>query len=174
MFFMKDPRQDARQLVRRWSEAHQSVVVYDDESAILRDVTSGKGVKLWWRDVNAFEEKRHPETHDTYVVLLFENGMQLALVDPGGVAFAPIFDNSGRVEQLPAIVCLRDFFTLKQRIDHYLHDHRDEEPPRESLDLVMSCIAILDGARGVGFDVGDLESELEITLSELERRRTSG
>jgi len=171
---MKDPRQDARQLVRRWSEAHQSVVVYDDESAILRDVTSGKGVKLWWRDVNAFEEKRHPETHDTYVVLLFENGMQLALVDPGGVAFAPIFDNSGRVEQLPAIVCLRDFFTLKQRIDHYLHDHRDEEPPRESLDLVMSCIAILDGARGVGFDVGDLESELEITLSELERRRTSG
>ena len=171
---MKDPRQDARQLVRRWSEAHQSVVVYDDESAILRDVTSGKGVKLWWRDVNAFEEKRHPETHDTYVVLLFENGMQLALVDPGGVAFAPIFDNSGRVEQLPAIVCLRDFFTLKQRVDHYLHDHRDEEPPRECLDLVMSCIAILDGARGVGFDVGDLESELEITLSELERRRTSG
>jgi len=171
---MKDPRQDARHLVCRWSEAHRSAVIYDDESAILRDVTSGKAVKLLWRDVKEFEEKIHPETHDTYFVLLFENGTQLALVDPGGVAFAPIFDNSGRVKGLPAVVCLRDFFTLRQRIEHYLHDHRDEEPPRESLDLVMSCIAILDGARGVGFDVSDLESELEITLSQLERRRTSG
>jgi hypothetical protein len=171
---MKDPRQDARQLVRRWSEAHQSAVIYDDESAILRDVTSGKALKLSWRDVNAFEEKLHPETHDTYIALLFENGTQLALVDPGGVAFAPIFDNSGRLEGLPSVVCLRDFFTLKQRVDHYLHDHRDEEPPRECLDLVMSCIAILDGARRVGFDVGDLEGELEITLGELERRRDNG
>ena len=171
---MKDPRQDARQLVRRWSEAHQSAAIYDDESAILRDVTSGKALKLSWGDVQAFEEKLHPETHDRHVVLLFENGTQLALVDPGGVAFAPIFDNSGRLEGLPAVVCLRDFFTLKQRVDHYLHDHRDDEPPRECLDLVMSCIAILDGARAVGFDVGDLEGELESTLSELERRRANG
>ena len=171
---MKDPRQDARQLVRRWSEAHQSAVIYDDESAILRDVTSGKAVKLSWPDVKAFEEKLHPETHDRYVVLLFENGTQLALVDPGGVGFAPIFDNSGRLEGLPSVVCLRDFFTLKQRVDHYLRDHGDDEPPRECLDLLMSCIAILDGARGVGFDVGDLEGELESTLSELERRRDNG
>jgi hypothetical protein len=34
----------------------------------------------------------------------------------------------------------------------------------------MICIAILDGARAVGFDVGDLEGELEKSLDEVERR----
>src|SRR5437870_3934399 len=40
---------------------------------------------------------------------------------------------------------------------------------RECLDLVMICIATLDGARAVGFDVGDLEGELEKSLNEIER-----
>jgi len=34
----------------------------------------------------------------------------------------------------------------------------------------MICIAILDGARAVGFEVGDLEGELEKSLNELEKR----
>lgn len=34
----------------------------------------------------------------------------------------------------------------------------------------MIGIAILDGARRVGFDVGGLEAELDTTLRELERR----
>jgi hypothetical protein len=38
------------------------------------------------------------------------------------------------------------------------------------LDLIMICIATLDGARAAGFDVGDLEGELEKALNELERR----
>ena len=52
----------------------------------------------------------------------------------------------------------------------YLHAHQDEPPPRECLDLVMICIAILDGARLVGFDVSDLEGELDKALRELEKR----
>jgi len=71
---------------------------------------------------------------------------------------------------LPPVVCLRDFFTLKGRIDHYLYDHQDEPPPSECLNLVMICIATLDGARAVGFDVGDLEQDLEKSLGEIERR----
>jgi len=74
------------------------------------------------------------------------------------------------VQNLPAVVCLKDFFTLKQRVDHYLYEHPDEAPPRECLDLIMICIAILDGARAVGFEVGDLEGELEKSLNELEKR----
>jgi hypothetical protein len=101
---------------------------------------------------------------------LFDNGTQIALVDPGGVAFAPSAVNSGPVENLPPVVCLRDYFTLKQRVDHYLYDHPDDPPPRECLNLIMICIAILDGARAVGFDVGDLEGELEKSLNEVERR----
>ncbi len=137
---------------------------------MLLDVASGKSTGLPWRDVKAFEEKIHPETNDSYLVLLFENGNQLALVDPGGVAFAPSVMNTGSIRDLPPVVCLRDFYTLKQRIDHYLFEHQDEPPPRECLDLVMICIATLDGARAVGFDVGDLEKELEKSLKEIERR----
>jgi hypothetical protein len=37
--------------------------------------------------------------------------------------------------------------------------------------MIMICIATLDGARAVGFDVGDLEGELEKGLDEIERRR---
>jgi hypothetical protein len=65
---------------------------------------------------------------------------------------------------------LKDFFTLKGRVDHYLYDHPNEPPPKETLDLVMICIATLDGARAVGFDVAELEGELEKSLKEIERR----
>jgi len=160
----------AKSAVRHWSERHKEAALYDDESATLLDVASGKRLSLAWRDVTAFEEKIHPDTQDSYLVLLFENGTQIALVDPGGVAFAPSKEHSGPVQNLPPVVCLRDFFTLKQRVDHYLHDHPDDPPPRECLDLIMICIATLDGARAVGFDVADLEGELEKSLTELERR----
>ena len=136
----------------------------------MLDVASGKSLRFPWPELSAFEEKIHPEIGERYLVFLFENGKQIALVDPGGVAFAPSTENSGPVSDLPPVVCLRDFLTLKQRIDHYLYDHPDEPPPRECLDLTMICIAILDGARAVGFDVGDLERELEKALNEVERR----
>jgi hypothetical protein len=36
--------------------------------------------------------------------------------------------------------------------------------------MMMVCIATLDGARAVGFDIGDLEGELEKSLNEIDRR----
>jgi hypothetical protein len=160
----------ARQNVRVWTESHRRAALYDDETGTLLDVTSGKALRIPWGDLTAFEEKIHPETNDLYLLLLFESGKQIALVDPGGVAFAPVTENSGPVQDLPPVVCLRDFLALKQRVDHYLYDHPDEPPPRECLDMIMVCIATLDGARAVGFDVGDLEGELERSLNEVERR----
>jgi len=162
--------EQTRDKVRLWANSHRQTVLYDDTSAILLDVASGKRLKLNWAALAGFEEKVHPETQEPYLVLLFDDGTQLALVDPGGVAFAPSIANSGPVENLPAVVCLRDFLMLKQRVDHYLYDHPDEPPPRECLNLIMICIATLDGARAAGFDVGDLEGELEKSLDEVERR----
>ena len=162
--------EQTREKVRLWANSHRQTVLYDDTSAILLDVASGKRLKLNWAALAGFEEKVHPETQEPYLVLLFDDGTQLALVDPGGVAFAPSIANSGPVENLPAVVCLRDFLMLKQRVDHYLYDHPDEPPPRECLNLIMICIATLEGARAAGFDVGDLEGELEKSLDEFERR----
>jgi hypothetical protein len=160
----------AKARVRDWVDRHTAIVLYDDESSVLLDVASGKSTTVPWRDLKAFEVKVHPETQDAYLVLLFENGNQIALVDPGGVAFAPSTENTGALRELPPVVCLRDFFTLKGRLDHYLYDHPDEPPPKEVLGLLMICIATLDGARAVGFKIADLEGELEGSLREVERR----
>jgi hypothetical protein len=162
----------AKTKVLAWVEGHRHAVLLDDESSSLMDVTSGKAIHLPWQELKAFEEKVHPETQEIYLVLLFENGAQIALVDPGGIAFAPSTENTGPLRDLPPVVCLKDFFTLKGRVDHYLYDHPDEPPPKETLDLVMMCIATLDGARLVGFDVADLEGQLEKSLNEIERRRS--
>jgi hypothetical protein len=162
----------AKTKVLAWVEGHRHAVLLDDESSSLMDVTSGKAIRLPWQELKAFEEKVHPETQEIYLVLLFENGAQIALVDPGGIAFAPSTENTGPLRDLPPVVCLKDFFTLKGRVDHYLYDHPDEPPPKETLDLVMMCIATLDGARLVGFDVADLEGQLEKSLNEIERRRS--
>ena len=160
----------AKAKVRAWVETHRRGVLYDEETSSLMDVASGKTIRLPWSEVEAFEEKIHPETKDSYLVLLFESGNQIALVDPGGIAFAPSTTNTGPLQDLPPVVCLADFFTLKGRIDHYLYEHPDEPLPKEVLALVMICIATLDGARAVGFDVADLEGELEKSLNEIERR----
>jgi hypothetical protein len=162
--------EQARMKVRAWSDSHRHAVLYDDESASLLDVASARSVRLPWSELQGFEEKIHPETRDGYIVLLFEDGRQLALADPGGVAFAPSTVNSGPVDNLPAAVCLRDFYALLQRVNHHLYEHAGEALPRECLDSIMMCIAILDGARAAGFDVGDLEGELEKSLNEVERR----
>jgi hypothetical protein len=157
--------------VQAWAAAHPHAVLYDNQERTLLDVASGKTLRVPWRDLTASEEKIHSETGDRYYVLLFENGSQIALVDPGGIAFAPSTENSGPVQGLPPVVCLGDFSTLKGRVDHYLHEHPDEPPPRECLDMIMICIAALDGARAIGFAVDDLEAELDKTLDELEKKR---
>jgi hypothetical protein len=167
---MQSNLEQAKQQVALWVQNHPRAILYDQESALMVDVTSGKNLRLPWHDLKAFEEKCHPETKDAYVVLLFENGTQIALVDPGGIAFAPSTQNTGPVANLPPVVCLKDYDTLKGRVDHYLYDHPDQPPPRECLELVMLCLATLDGARAVGFDVGDLEGELDKLLREIERR----
>lgn len=165
--------EQAKSKVSNWVQRHRHVVLYDEDNSTLLDVASGKSIHLPWRDVKACEEKTHPETKDGYLVLLYEDGGQIALVDPGGIAFPPSAANTGPLRDLPPVVCFKDFHTLKQRIDHYLYGHRDEPPPKECLDLVMISIAILDGARAVGFEVGALEDELEKSLRELEQRTSS-
>jgi hypothetical protein len=168
---MAQVQETLRHKIQCWCDSHKHAVLYDDEKSTLLDVSSLKTLRIPWAGLKAFEAKVHPETKDVYLALLFENGAQLALVDPGGVAFAPSTVSSGPVENLPAVVCLGDFLTLKQRVDHYLLAHADELPPRECVHLIMFCIAILDGARAVGFEVGDYERELEAALDEIERKK---
>src|SRR5258706_2111467 len=105
----------AKVRVRSWTDAHPHVVLYDEENATLLDVASGKQIRLSWRDMTTLEEKVHPETGDIYLVLLFEDGRQIALVDPGGVAFAPSTVHSRPVENWPAEDCFLRHRKVVQR-----------------------------------------------------------
>ena len=87
--FVTNVVDQAKAKLRAWVEKHRQAVLFDEESSLLMDVASGKTIRVAWQDLSAFEEKLHPETKDTYLVLLFENGKQIALVDPGGIAFVP-------------------------------------------------------------------------------------
>src|SRR3954469_10862722 len=103
--------EEAKAKLRAWVAKHRQAVLFDDETGALMDVVSGKSLRLPWQDLEDFEEKIYPETREAYLVFLFEDGSQIALVDPGGVAFAPSTANTGPQRDLPPVVCLKDFFT---------------------------------------------------------------
>jgi hypothetical protein len=82
---MESVADGAKAKVREWTDKHKHAVLYDEPQSTFLDVASGKRVKIAWRDLTTWEEKLHPETNDAYIVLLFEDGRQLALVDPVGL-----------------------------------------------------------------------------------------
>jgi hypothetical protein len=87
-----------------------------------------------------------------------------------GLVFAPDATNTGPLASLPQAVCLRDFAAVSGRLRHILLDHPDEAPTREELDMTLFCIAVLDGARRIGLEVGREEQALEELLATLEQR----
>ncbi len=77
------------------------------------------------------------------------------------------------LDEIPAVVCFRDYATLLGRLKHELFGHSDRELTQATTALLMTCLAILDGARRMGFEVGREERELEAYLGELEKRATA-
>src|SRR3972149_2188601 len=143
---MGSSTEQAKAKVSEWLEKHRHAVLYDEESSTLVDVASGKAVHLPWYDLKACDEKAHPETRDTYIVLLFDNGNQIALVDPGGIAFSPSDANTGPLRDLPSGVCLQDFPILKQR----LYRKNDTLRPTGSLKHRSKAVG-LSKAKELGF-----------------------
>jgi hypothetical protein len=88
----------------------------------------------------------------------------VALADVG-FAFAPSTASTGPLPDLPATFCFRDFRHLASGAEALLGEDGRE---REAIAAVMLGIALLDGARAVGFEVGREERELESLLRRLE------
>jgi hypothetical protein len=99
-------------------------------------------------------------------VLVFQDGRQVALADVG-FAFAPSTASTGPLPDLPQTFCFRDFRHLSQGIEAILAEEGRE---REALSAVLLAIALLDGARIVGFEVGREERTLMGLLRRLEER----
>lgn len=72
---------------------------------------------------------------------------------------------SGDLPNAPDVVSFGDFQKLYREAQHAA-----EEPSRrrDALDLMMLLVAIVDGGRAAGFDVGPEEERLERLLQRLE------
>jgi hypothetical protein len=163
-----EPQEKAEQ-IRRWCAAHPGSVLFDPAAHVVHDVFSAKSLKLDLGAVAAIDERVNRELGGTYLALTFEDGLGLVLAEPG-LAFAPDPTNTGPLASLPPAVCFRDFAAVSGKLRHILLDHAEEAPTREELDMTLFCIAVLDGARRVGLEVGREERELEELLATLEQR----
>jgi hypothetical protein len=155
---------DALELVRRFCAANPHVVIFD--GALLIDVYSGKSLRL--PPLAAAEEKTAADTGERYLAALAEDGRPFAL-SPTGIAWPPDPRNLPHPMALPPVVCWRDFASVAGQVQHVIDAHKDTPPNREVLDMLLYCIALLDGARALGFDTARDEARIERYLDEIER-----
>ena len=153
--------------IARWCAQHPTAVLFDHQTDTLRDVYSGKTLRL--ARIKIVEEKTAHDTDEKYLVVLFEDERQIALAQVG-IAFPADMRNSGPLPGMPPVVCWRDFANVTGQIDHALGAHPDQPPGREVLDMLRYCIALVDGARQAGFDVGEDERRLENYVATVEKR----
>jgi hypothetical protein len=159
-----------RALVERFVAARPFALGYDGETGLLLDVAAQKTLRLDWARVAWLEERSDADRDRPYLALALGDGISLALADQG-LAFAPRTDSIGPLPGLPRAVCLRDLQAAEGRLTHFLLDHPDEPTERSHLEALFFCLAVVDGARAVGFDVGPEERRLERILNELEARK---
>jgi hypothetical protein len=142
-------------------------VLYDEDAGLLLDLPSGKTLALPEAEIQALDERADVRTTLPLLGLLLKDGRAFALADVG-IAFAPLFTNTGALVELPAAVCWSDFRTMVAQLKLELYGASG--PGAETVRVLMCCLAIIDGARAIGFEVGPEELELEWHLKELERR----
>ncbi|WP_242335712.1 MULTISPECIES: hypothetical protein [Anaeromyxobacter] len=159
-----------RALVERYVRERPFALLLDATGPSLLDVFSGKALPLDYAALAAVEERRDATTGRAYLALLRDGGTEIALTD-AGLAFPPVTSSTGPLEGLPAAVCLRDLAGAEARLTHFLLEHPGERPDRAHVDLFMFCLAVVEGARAAGLDVGPEERRLERILGELEARR---
>jgi hypothetical protein len=159
-----------RALLERSVRVRPGAVLYDAATSTLLDVASGKSLPLDWSRVATVEERADAATRRPYCAIRLEAGVELAVADQG-IAFPPVTAGTGPLEGLPPAVCFQDLAAAEGRLEHFLQDHPGEAPERGHVALFLLCLAIVDGARAVGFDVAREERRLERLLGDLEARR---
>lgn len=138
----------------------------DGRGAQLLEPRTGKSLRVRWGELSRVEERSTREHPAPYLLLLFEDGRQVALADVG-FAFAPALHNSGPLPELPATFCFGDFARLAGGVEQLLqHEGRGAEAAR----ALLAAIALVDGARAAGFQVAEEERALEELLRRLEER----
>jgi hypothetical protein len=159
-------REKVLEFTRRPLAAVAALEDDDGKGVRLIEPGSGKELRLKWDDLSQVEEKRSALRTSPYLLLVFQDGRQVALADVG-FAFSPSIANTGPLPDLPQTLCFRDFRHLSQGLDALLAEDGRE---KEALGGILLCIALLDGARAVGLDVSREERRLDGLLRKLEER----
>ena len=161
---------EAKERVLKFLQARMALfgAIEDDDGrgAQLLEPGTGKTLAVRWDDLQDVVERKTPVRPLPYLVLVFRDGRQVALADVG-FAFAPSIASTGPLPDLPATFCFRDYRHLTQGVQSLLEEEGRE---KEALAAVLLSIALLDGARIAGFDVGREERALDGLLKKLEER----
>lgn len=161
--------EDPRATVLGWLARNPGIFACVDEGgrATLFERATGKSLAFAWGEMTAAREAQNRVAGGTYVQLAFADGRALALAAPG-FAFAPSIVSSGARPGLPETVCFQDFQRVFAHVEHAAAEGGHDA---EALEGILFCIAVLDGARAAGFEVGDEERALERALKQVEARR---
>jgi len=163
-------RPAAQARVERFCREHPQAVLYDPTASVMVDVATGKQLPLDWSILTAIGDGVDADTKRPYLILAREDGRSVALADQG-IVFAPSLASTGPIAGLPSAVCFQDLERAEAQLNHYLRDHPDDPPGQTHVSMFAFCLALVDGARDVGFEVSREERTLEVLLKELEGRR---
>ncbi len=143
------------------------IAALEEEQAVrLIEPGTGKELRVRWDDIAQVELKSTPLRTAPYLLVVLQDGRQVALADVG-FAFAPSIVNTGPLPDLPPTMCFRDFRHLSAGVEQLFEEEGRE---REILGAILLCIALLDVARTIGFDVSREERTLDALLKRLEAR----
>ena len=160
----------AIETLQRFCRTHLTGVLFDAEAGRLLDVPTSMQVAFDAGRITSMDEAIDPLSGTMYLRLTLDDGAQVAVAAPG-LVFSPSMKNSGPLDGVPNAVCLADARRLRAQVEHILDDHPETRIDATVLDMVRFAIAILDGARAVGFDVGMDEAALDVLLTRIEKRR---
>jgi len=153
-------------VIQRWLKDYPRIFLSKDIpfGIRLREITTTKERTILWNQTIQWRRKSNPTGEPDYINLVFEDGHELILCH-AGFAFAPSYNTVGDTVSLPQVVCFQDYLRFKHHLDHL---YQDESRRGESLQSLMSCLAILEGAALVGLDISAEEKELEPILKFLD------
>ena len=110
------PRAQIEAFLRERPGLFAAVPDEDGSGLQLFETGTGKSLRVRWADLSDAVLRRTSLRPAPYLVLVFQDGRQLALADVG-FAFAPSIASTGTLPDLPETFCFRDFRHLSQGIE---------------------------------------------------------
>lgn len=150
----------------QWLKKNTSLYQYrlDKNWITLNDLASQKQIAFDVRKITNYREKAHPQQASTYFNMVLDGEKEIVLTH-AGLAFSPVFHNTGPLPDAPPVTCLADYHMMVLQLNALL---QEAERKKEALLLFQVLISILDGAKNIGLEVGLEEEQLEKKLTEFE------